>query len=74
MEQQQVATEAIARGAELVLSKASTANQRSSALHEAAGRNRAIADSTIQLANQLGARARDLSDRMEGLLAQLRAA
>jgi len=74
VEQQQVATEAIARGAELVLSKASTANQRSSALHEAAGRNRAIADSTIQLANQLGARARDLSDRMEGLLAQLRAA
>lgn len=74
VEQQQVATEAIARGAEAVLSKASATDQRSSAIHEAAGRNRAIADSTIQLANQLGDRARTLSDRMEGLLAQLRAA
>jgi len=74
VEQQQGATESIARGADYVLAKAAQTDDRSMKLNDAASRNRAIADSTIDLASQLDERARALSDRMEGLLAQLRAA
>jgi methyl-accepting chemotaxis protein len=74
VEQQRGATEAIARGADSVLGKVSETDSRSHHLHEAAGRNRAIADCTIELADRLHRRARELNARMAGLLAELRAA
>ena len=73
-EEQQGATEAIARGADAVFAKVSQTDSRSHRLNEAAGRNRAIADTTIKLADQLDERSRALKARMEGLLLQLRAA
>ena len=69
----QIATESIARGADAVLGKVRQADQRSSRLKEVASQNRAIADSTEKLADQLDDRARILSQRMEELLGQLRA-
>ncbi|MBO9576171.1 MAG: hypothetical protein J7494_10570 [Sphingobium sp.] len=74
VEQQRLATEAIATCMNSVRSKVAETDTRSRKFTDVAAENRAIADSAINLASQLTDRAEALNRRMEGLLAELRAA
>jgi methyl-accepting chemotaxis protein len=72
--QQQDATDIIARSADQVLADALDTDTRSRALADVASENRAIAEHASRLAASLNDRARELSDGMNMLLADLRAA
>jgi methyl-accepting chemotaxis protein len=72
--QQRVATEAIAVSAEQVMRDVLDTDAQSRAISAAAGDNRAIAERTTTLARQLDARAAALSEGMDALLGDLRAA
>jgi methyl-accepting chemotaxis protein len=74
VEQQQYATEEIARGVDAVRSKVAETDDCSRKFTDVAAENSAIADSAIDLAAQLIDHADKLNLKMEGLLAKLRAA
>lgn len=74
VEEQQSATDAIAREAEDVLAKAIDADNRSRTLADVAISNSKIANDATLLANELGQRAEQLRTRMRTLIGDLRAA
>ena len=74
VEQQQVATDAIANGADRMLAKAIDTDSRSRTLSEVAETNNSIATNATVLAHKLGQGADELWDRMNDLLGELRAA
>ncbi|MBR0551067.1 methyl-accepting chemotaxis protein [Stakelama marina] len=74
VEQQRIATDAIAEGADDVRSNVTGTDQRSLALNDVATENSTIATRTTELARQLDRQARDLNESMDALLQSLRAA
>jgi methyl-accepting chemotaxis protein len=74
VEQQQVATDAIADGADRMLAKAIDTDSRSRTLTEVAETNSSIATNATVLAHKLGQGADELWGRMHDLLGELRAA
>lgn len=71
---QHSATEAITASAEAVMRHVLDTDAKSRAISDAAGENRAIAERTSALARQLDTRANALSDGMNALLGDIRAA